>query len=97
MRSPDVDMSFRREVDLASQDTLAPIAPWKLTDLAVFQISVSLLDLGMAIVERDVPDNLKNLHCLNDLQIGKQQLWQCERVAGDVLPLAITLSAMRSV
>ena len=71
MHSPDVYMAFRCEVDLAPQDTLAPITPRKLTHLAVFQISVSLLDLGMAIVERDVPHNLKYLQCLNDLHLGK--------------------------
>ena len=67
MRSPDVYMAFRREVDLAPQDTLAPITSRKLTDLTVLQISVSLLDLGMTVVERDVPHDLKHLQRLNDL------------------------------
>ena len=71
MNLPDVYMAFRCEVDLAPQDTLAPITPRKLTHLAVLQISISLLDLGMAVVERDVPYDLKDLQRLNNLQFGK--------------------------
>ena len=74
MHSPDMYMAFRCKIDLAPQDTLAPITPRKLTDLAVFQIFVSLLDLGMAVVEGDVPHDLKDLQRLNDLQIDQNQL-----------------------
>lgn len=67
-------MAFRREVDLAPEHPLTSIPPGKLTDLAVFQILVSLLDLGMTIVEGDVPHNLKHLQCLYDLQPDRRQL-----------------------
>lgn len=65
---PDVHMSLRGKVNLAAQGSLASITPWQLTHLAVLEISVTLLDLGVAIVQRNVPHNLKHLHCLDDLK-----------------------------
>ncbi len=76
---PDVHMSLWGEIDLAAQDPLPPITPWQLTHLAALQVPVTLLDLGVAIVQRNVPHNLKHLHCLNDLQaephIGMELVW----------------------
>ena len=64
---PDVNVAFRSEVDLAAQHSLPPITPGQLTHLTVLQVTVTLLDLGMAIVQRNVPHNLKDLQRLNDL------------------------------
>ncbi len=42
---PNVDMSFRSEVDLAAQNPLPPIPPRQLAHLAVLQVAITLLDL----------------------------------------------------
>ncbi len=65
---PDVHMSLWGKVDLAAQDPLPPITPWQFTHLAVLQIPVTLFDLGVAVVQRNVPHDLKHLHCLDDLK-----------------------------
>ena len=64
---PDVDMAFWSEVNLASQHTLPAIAPGQLTNFAALQVPVTLLDLGVTVVQWDVPNNLKDVWCLNDL------------------------------
>ena len=61
-------MAFRGEVDLTAKHPGAAVPPGQLTHLAVLQVPVTLLDLGVAVVQRDVPHNLKHLPGLDDLQ-----------------------------
>ena len=62
-----MDMALRSEVDLAAQHSLPPITPGQLTHLTVLQVPVTLLDLGMAVVQRNVPHDLEDLQRLDDL------------------------------
>ena len=68
INSPDMHMTLRSKVDLTPQHPLSAITPWELADLAVLQVPVSLLDLGVTIVQGNVPHNLEDLCSFNDLR-----------------------------
>lgn len=85
---PDVDMALWSKIDLAAQHSLPAVTSWQLTHLTALQVPVTLLDLGVTIVEGDVPHNLKYFRRFNDLQTHAEglQAWQCSSTRQTVRP-----------